>query len=90
MKYLLQIIIAGLSILLTSCYSDYVHLKLEPKYYQPHPVYQHGDSTKITFVSIQKAYLRAKGITAFPDGGQSKVIYMKTGLYIFDLGKNKI
>ena len=64
-------------------------MKLELKYYQPHPVYQHGDSTKIAFVPIQKAYLRAKEITTFPDGGQSKVIYIKTGLYIFDLGKKK-
>ena len=89
MKYLLQIIIAGLSFLLTSCYSDYVHLKLEPQYSQPYPVYQYGDSTKIAFVSIQKAYLRAKGITAFPGGGQEKVIYKKTGLYIFDI-KSKV
>ena len=74
----------------TSCYSDYVHLKLELKHYQPKPVYQYGSSTKLAFVSIQKAYLRAKGITAFPNGGQPKVIYQKTGLYIFDIESNEL
>lgn len=83
-NYLIQIIIAGLSILLTSCYSDYVHLSLETTHY-PSPVFQYGDSNLIAFVSTQEAYLRAKGIAAFPDGGQVKVIYEETGLYICDI-----
>ncbi len=83
------ILIAAISFLLTSCYSDYVHLKRKTTHY-PSSVFQFGDSNLIAFVSTQEAYLRAKGITAFPDGGQSKVIYEETGLYIFDMKNNKL
>lgn len=83
-KRIILLLFAGLSTFLTSCYSDNVCLKSEREYSNPKAVSQYGDSTKIAFVSNEKAYLRASGITAFPDGGQSKVIYQKTGLYVFD------
>lgn len=89
-KKILPFSLAVLFSLLTSCYSDYVYLKLDLKYYQPRPVYQHDDSNLVAFVSIQEAYRQATGITAFPDGGQSKVIYKKTGLYIFNIESNKL
>lgn len=82
-------IIAAMSFLLTSCYSDYVHLKYEMSH-DPDPVYQHDDSSKIAFISTQKAYRRATGISAFPDGGQAKVIYEKTGLFIVDTKNKKL
>ncbi len=83
-KTTILILFAGLSLFLTSCYSDNVCLKSEREYSNPKAVSQYGDSTKIAFVSNQKAYLRASGITAFPDGGQPKYIYKKNGLYVFD------
>jgi hypothetical protein len=88
-KYLLHIIMAGLSILLISCHSNYIHLDYEMSKY-PDPVYQHDDSSKIAFISTQEAYRRATGISAFPDGGQSNVIYNKTGLYIIDTENEKL
>jgi hypothetical protein len=86
-NYLTRIIIAGLSILMTSCYSDYVYLGLNT-HHDPDPVFNYQDSSKIAFVSTQEAYLRVKGISAFPDGGQPKIIYNKTGLYIIDVKSN--
>lgn len=88
MKKLLFFISIGLSLLLSSCYSDHVHLKLEPHIYHPKAAYQYNDSNLVAFVSTQEAYRRASGISAFPDGGQVKVIYSKTGLYVFDI-KNR-
>ncbi len=83
-KTVIIIILAGFTLFLTSCYSDNVCLKSEREYFNPRAVSQYGDSTKIAFVSNQKAYLRASGIAAFPDGGQPKYIYKKNGLYVFD------
>ena len=77
-----------MSFYLTSCYSDYIHLKYETSH-DPAPVFQSGDSNQVAFVSTQEAYLRAKGITAFPDGGQVKIIYKETGLYICDVKNSK-
>ena len=84
----LPLLIAAMLILLTSCYSDYVHLKYETSH-DPAPVFQYSDSNQIAFVSTQEAYLRAKGITVFPDGGQVNVIYQETGLYICDIKNSK-
>ncbi|MCK5704765.1 MAG: hypothetical protein KAI29_26610, partial [Cyclobacteriaceae bacterium] len=84
----LPLLIAAMLILLTSCYSDYVHLKYETSN-DPVSVFHYGDSNQVAFVSTQEAYLRAKGITAFPDGGQVKVIYKETGLYICDIKNSK-
>ncbi|NOR44228.1 MAG: hypothetical protein GQ534_01475 [Candidatus Delongbacteria bacterium] len=86
-KYLFALL-TGVTLLLSSCYSDHVHLKLEPHIYHPKAVYQYNDSSMVAFVSTQEAYRRATGISAFPDGGQVKVIYRKTGLYIYDI-KNR-
>ena len=88
MKRILFFLSIVLSLLLSSCYSDHVHLKLEPKIYNPRAVYQYNDSNLVAFVSTQEAYRRATGISAFPDGGQVKIIYSKTGLYIYDI-KNR-
>ena len=80
---------AAVLIFLISCHSNYVHLDYELSH-DPNPVYQYDDSSKIAFITSQKAYLRATGISAFPDGGQSKVIYKKTGLYIIDTENEKL
>lgn len=88
-KKLFYIFIAGMLILLTSCYSDYIHLKYETSH-DPVSVFHYGDSNQVAFVSTQMAYLRAKGIAAFPDGGQVKVIYRETGLYMCDIKKSKV
>jgi len=67
-----------------------VHLNSDVEYWNPNPVYQYADSNKIAFVSTQGAYLRATGISAFPDGGQAKYILKKTGLYVFDIKNNQL
>ncbi|MDA3838033.1 MAG: hypothetical protein PF574_03515 [Candidatus Delongbacteria bacterium] len=84
------ILLVGVTLLLTSCYSNYVHLSYDVEYSHPDPIYQFGDSNKVAFVSTQKAYLRATGISAFPDGGQVKFLYKKTGLYLYEIGRNKL
>jgi hypothetical protein len=48
------------------------------------------DSTKIAFISSQKAYRSAVGLAAFPDGGQSKYVYKANGLYVFDGGEDAL
>jgi uncharacterized protein YqfB (UPF0267 family) len=80
---------AGLSFFLMSCHSNHVHLEYETSN-DPNPVFQYSDSNRIAFISTQRAYLRATGISAFPDGGQSKDIYKKTGIYIINIENKKL
>jgi hypothetical protein len=83
------LLMAAMLISLISCHSNYVYLNYEMSKY-PYPVYKQNDSSKIAFISTQKAYRKAIGILAFPDGGQSKVIYNKTELCIIDKKNGKL
>ncbi len=69
---------------MVSCHSGYVSLdyKIIPD------AYCNRDSTLVAFLATKKAFLKPKGIARFPDGGQSKVIYQQTDVYVFNK-KNK-
>ncbi|MCK5105044.1 MAG: hypothetical protein KAR17_19610, partial [Cyclobacteriaceae bacterium] len=82
----LPLLMAAMLILLTSCYSDYVHLDYDVHH---HAVWNDGHN-KIAFVCSKHAYIKATGIAAFPDGGQSKVLLESIGLYLFDTTTNKL
>ena len=77
----------GITIFFTSCrYADNVSLNIE---------YEIGatnfsDSTKTAYLSTQQAYRRAEGQAAFPDGGQSKYVYRRKGLYVFDVKNSEL
>lgn len=67
--------------LLTGCsYSNYLHMN-----YQVHhsPVWNQ-DSTAIAFVLSTHAWLPAKGLSRFPDGGTPKELYQEVALYSYD------
>ncbi|MDD4150093.1 MAG: hypothetical protein PHE33_08695 [Bacteroidales bacterium] len=69
---------------LVSCHSGYVSLD-----YKIYPdAYCNNDSSLVAFMITKKAFQKPKGIARFPDGGQSKTIYNKTDLYVFNF-KNK-
>lgn len=78
---------ATLLLTLTACHSNYVSLE-QTTNFDPRPAFLHDDTSQIAFVSTQRAYQQATGIAAFPDGGQSKDIYNKTGLFLYN-GENK-
>lgn len=73
-------ILAGLTLLMTSCYSDYLCLSYDVY----HGARWNSRYTQVVFVASTKAYRRAKGITAFPDGGIPETLVDEAGLYIFD------
>jgi len=70
---------------MVSCHSEYVSLdyKIFPD------AYCNKDSSLVAFMATKKAFLKPKGIARFPDGGQSKEIYRKTDLYVFNFKNNK-
>lgn len=81
---LLFVLMAGLSLLLTSCHSEHVSLD--------YTVYGgaqwNTEHSKIALVASKSAYRRAKGIAAFPDGGIPDYLIKDAGLYVFN-PKNK-
>jgi len=70
---------------IVSCHSGYISLD-----YKIYPgAYCNMDSSLVAFMATKKAFLKPTGIARFPDGGQSKVIYQKTDLYVFNTKNNK-
>lgn len=76
----IYLIIAGFLFLMSSCYSDYVQLKLDTF----HGASWNHTHEKVSFVASGYAYQNAKGISAFPDGGTPRELYHDVGLYILD------
>mgnify|MGYP006896933468 CR=1 FL=1 len=72
--------------LLTSCYSDYVHLD----YSLHHGACRNHDDTRVAFVVSKCAYRPAKGIARFPDGGTPDYLLEETTLYIYNREKHKV
>jgi hypothetical protein len=69
------------ALLLTGCsYSNYLHMGYEVHH---SPVWN-PDSTVIAFVLSTRAYLPAKGLSRFPDGGISKYLHKEVALYVYD------
>lgn len=74
-KFIFAIIILSI---LTGCYSDYVMLNNNLK----SGGVWNSTQTEFVFVGEAYAYRKASGVSAFPDGGQSTVLYRRTNLYI--------
>jgi hypothetical protein len=70
----------GVLLLLTSCYSEYLRLD----YRLHHGACRNNENTRVAFIVSKCAYLPAKGIARFPDGGTPKYLLEETTLYIFD------
>ena len=88
MKWIVIIlVIVTVLIFFTSCHSNQINLTYKGEY---GATFKNNDSTQIAFVGKKKAYLRAKGIAAFPDGGQPKYLVRDTGIYIIDSNSNEL
>lgn len=83
LKYLLGL---GVLLLLTSCYSEYLHLD----YSLHHGACSNHDDTRVAFVVSKCAYRPAKGMARFPDGGTPDYLLEETSLYIFDRQKHEV
>ena len=76
----------GVLLMLTSCYSEYLHLN----YKLHHGACRNDENTRVAFIMSKRAYRPAKGIARFPDGGIPEYLLEETTLYIFDRGKNEV
>lgn len=83
LKYVLGL---GVLLLLTSCYSDYLHLD----YSLHHGACRNKEDTRVAFIVSKCAYRPAKGIARFPDGGTPDYLLEETTLYIFDREKKEV
>ncbi|MCD6578449.1 hypothetical protein J7L48_03160 [bacterium] len=79
-KYVISFFIVTIFIFFIGCYSDIPSIKTNFKGVAYNP-----DKSKVVFYFGISAYLRAEGITAFPDGGIPKYVLVKNGAYIYDL-----
>ncbi|MBN1409163.1 MAG: hypothetical protein JW956_15285 [Calditrichaceae bacterium] len=71
---------------MSSCYSDYLSV-----HYEVHWNAQwNTDHSKITYIASKTAYLEAKGIAKFPDGGIPKYLMQDVSLYVFDPCNHKL
>lgn len=71
---------------LMSCHSDYLYLDYKLHH---NPCYL-ADSSRIACIISTHAYLPPKGISRFPDGGQSEYLHENTALYVVIPGKDSI
>jgi len=85
-KNILYFVLAGLSIFMTSCYSDYVHLRYETY----HGAQWNSDHDMIAFVASVSAYQKAKGISSFPDGGTPNYLFRDAGLFLLDTASKQL
>jgi len=76
----------GVLLLLTSCYSEYLHLN----YSLHHGACRNNEGTRVAFIVSKCAYRPAKGIARFPDGGTPDYLLEETTLYIFDREKKEV
>jgi len=82
MKNLIFILV----LFLTSCsYKDYINLSEKYEY-----ALYNKDKTQFAFFKTVKVSRPAKGLAAFPDGGQSKILYYNVSVYIYDISLNKL
>jgi len=86
MRKVKLVLMAGVLLLLTGCYSDYVHLD----YSLHHGARYNNDSSKIAFVLSKMAYRPAKGMAAMPDGGIPEYLLEEVTIYTLDTASKKI
>ncbi len=84
-KNVFSFLFIALSIFFMGCYSKYptVITSFRGISYNP-------PKTQAAFYFGVTAYLRAKGITAFPDGGIPNYVLVNNGAYIYDLKSKKL
>ncbi|NOX33082.1 MAG: hypothetical protein GXP56_05000 [Deltaproteobacteria bacterium] len=80
-KLLFFVLLAGVSLFLTSCHSKYLTVNIE---ICRSPVWN-NKKTAVAFMVTKMAYRRAGGIASLPDGGMSKIEYQDVSLYYFNL-----
>src|SRR6056297_934735 len=78
--------VAGLLLLITSCYSEYVTLKYSIHHYP----YLNENGEKIAFIVSKCAYKPARGIARFPDGGIPEYLLEETSLFVLDTKNNHL
>lgn len=77
---ILIISLTSLSLLLSSCHSEYVCLN-----YETHPGAQwNNQHNQIVFFVSRQAFRNAKGIARFPDGGHPDYLLEEVGLYLYN------
>jgi len=81
-----HITLAGLLLLITSCYSEYVTLKYSIHHYP----YLNDNGDKIAFIVSKCAYKPARGIARFPDGGIPEYLLEETSLFVLDTKNNHL
>lgn len=81
-----MVVVAGVLLCLTACYSDYVHMD----YSLHHGARYSNDSSQIAFVVSKMAYRPAKGMAALPDGGMPEYLLEEVTLYTLDKATKKI
>lgn len=86
MRKVKLVMMAGVLLSLTACYSDYVHLD----YSLHHGARYNNDSSKIAFVLSTMAYRPAKGMAAMPDGGIPEYLLEEVSIYTLDTRNNTI
>jgi hypothetical protein len=69
------------SLLLLSCHSEHLH----SNYAIHHGAQVNQDSSQLAFFLSHSAYYPAKGISRFPDGGRSDVVFEQLDLYVYDI-----
>ena len=85
-KIKLFLILLGIALLLTSCYTEHVCLD-----YKVYPGAEWTtEKTQIVFAASKKVYHQPKGVTKFPDGGQPDYLKQELTIYTFDTVKKKI
>ena len=80
------ITLAGLLLLITSCYSEYVTLKYSIHHY---PCWNHNGE-KIAFIVSKCAYRPARGIARFPDGATPEYLLEETSLFVLQTENNHL
>ena len=81
-----HITLAGLLLLITSCYSEYVTLKYSIHHYP----YLNENGKKIAFIVSKCAYKPARGIASFPDGGIPEYLLEETSLFVLNTKNNHL
>jgi len=81
-----KILIAASLLLMTSCYSEYLHTD----YSIHHGACWNNDRTSTAFITSTLAYRPAKGIATFPGGGIPEYLMEDVGLYIYDTIKHDL
>ncbi len=84
-RNIISLFLTTIFIFFMGCYSNTPSINTSFK-----GVSQSPDKTQIVFYFGISAYLRAEGITAFPDGGIPKYVLTKNGAYIYDLKTKKL